>query len=57
MAENFDGVIKDSYQVLANRSVSAHEVNARLVQEFFNSAINNLRTQARTNRALAECDL
>lgn len=57
MAENFAGVNKDSYQVLANRSLSAHEVNARSVQAFCNGSINNPRTQMRTNRAFAECDL
>ena len=45
------------YQALANRSVSAQELNAQLTQEFFNGVINNLRTQAECNRALAECDL
>jgi hypothetical protein len=53
-AEKFAEVIKESYQALADRSVSAQELNAQLTQEFFNGVINNLRAQAESNRALAE---
>src|SRR5215213_10404444 len=53
-AEKFAGAIKESYQALADRSVSAQELNAQLTQEFFNGVINNLRTQAEGNRALYE---
>jgi len=53
-AEKFADAIKESYQALADRSVSAQEVNAQLTQQFFNGVINNLRTQAENNRALAE---
>ena len=53
-AEKFAEAIKDSYQALADRSVSAQELNAQLTQNFFNGVINNLRTQAESNRALAE---
>lgn len=53
-AEKFAGAIKDSYQALADRSVSTQELNAQLTQEFFNGVINNLRTQASNNRALAD---
>ena len=53
-AEKFAEAVKESYQALADRSVSAQELNARLTQEFFNGVINNLRTQAENNRALAE---
>jgi hypothetical protein len=53
-AEKFADAIKHSYQALADRSVSAQELNAQLTQEFFNGVINNLRTQAENNRALAE---
>jgi hypothetical protein len=53
-AEKFAEAIKESYQALADRSVSAQELNAQLTQDFFNGVINNLRTQAETNRALAE---
>jgi hypothetical protein len=53
-AEKFAEAIKESYQALADRSVSAQELNAQLTQEFFNGVINNLRGQAESNRALAE---
>ena len=53
-AEKFAEAIKESYQALADRSVSAQEVNAQLTQDFFNGVINNLRTQAEDNRTLAE---
>jgi polyhydroxyalkanoate synthesis regulator phasin len=53
-AEKFAEAIKESYQALADRSVSAQELNAELTQDFFNGVINNLRTQAESNRALAE---
>ncbi len=53
-AEKFANAIKESYQALADRSVSAQELNAQLTQDFFNGVINNLRTQAESNRALAE---
>ena len=53
-AEKFAEAIKESYQALADRSVSAQELNAQLTQEFFNGVISNLRTQAESNRALAE---
>ncbi len=53
-AEKFAGAIKESYQALADRSVSAQELNAQLTQEFFNGVIDNLRTQAESNRALAD---
>ena len=36
----------ESYQSIADRSVSAQELNAQLTQDFFNGVINNLRTQA-----------
>ena len=53
-AEKFADALKQSYQSLADRSVSAQELNAQLTQNFFNGVTNNLRTQAESNRALAE---
>ena len=53
-AEKFAEAIKESYQALADRSVSAQELNAQLTQDFFNGVINNLRAQAESNRAQAE---
>jgi hypothetical protein len=53
-AEKFADALKESYQSIADRSVSAQELNAQLTQDFFNGVINNLRTQAEGNRALFE---
>ena len=53
-AEKFADALKESYQSLADRSVSTQELNAQLTQEFFNGVINNLRAQAGSNRALAD---
>ena len=53
-AEMFADALKESYHSIADRSVSAQELNAQLTQEFFNGVINNLRTQAEGNRALSE---
>jgi hypothetical protein len=53
-AEKFADALKESYRSIANRSVSAQELNAQLTQDFFNGVLNNLRTQAEGNRALSE---
>src|SRR3712207_2862434 len=53
-AEKFAASLTEAYRAVAGRSVSAQELNAQLTQEFFSGVINNLRTQAESNRALAE---
>jgi len=53
-AEKFAEALKESYQSIADRSVSAQELNTQLTHEFFNGVINNLRTQAENNRGLSE---
>ena len=53
-AEKFAEAIKESYQAVSERGVSAQEANAELTQDFFNRVINNLRTQADKNRDLAQ---
>ncbi len=53
-AEKFAESLTEAYRAVAGRSVSAQELNAQLTQDFFNGVINNLRTQAESNRALAE---
>jgi len=53
-AEKFADALKESYQSVADRSVSAQELNAQVTQDFFNGVANNLRTQAENNRALSE---
>src|SRR5919199_6266835 len=53
-AEQFANVIRESYQVLAERGTSAQELNAQLTQEFFNREIENLRTQAEDTRQMGQ---
>ncbi len=53
-ANKFAESLTEAYRAVAGRSVLAQELNAQLTQEFFNGVINNLRTQAESNRALAE---
>jgi len=52
-AEKFAHSLTEAYQALADRSVSAQEINAHLTQSFFNRVIENLGTQAESNRTLA----
>ena len=54
VAEKFTGAIRDSYQAVADRSVSVREFNAQLTQQFFDGVMDNLTRQAESNRALAE---
>ncbi len=53
-AKKFAEAIKESYQALADRSVSAQELNAQLTEEFFNRVINNLHTQTEDTRQMTE---
>jgi len=53
-AEKFADALKESYQSIADRSVSAQELNAQVTQDFFNGVIDNLSTQAENNGALSE---
>jgi len=50
-AEKFAGAIRDSYRIVADRTVSAQQLNAELTQSFFNEVIRNLNRQAEANRA------
>lgn len=51
-AEKFARAIADSYRSVAERGVSAQQLNAELTQSFFNGVIENLRVQAEGNRDL-----
>jgi uncharacterized protein YktB (UPF0637 family) len=53
-AEQFASAVKDSYQVVADRTVSAQQLNTELTQDFFNRVINNLRNEAESNRQIAQ---
>ena len=51
-AEKFAEAIRESFQAVSERTVSAQQLNAELTQTFFNSVIENLHAQAEGNRAL-----
>jgi hypothetical protein len=53
-AEKFAEAVRESYQTVADRAVSAQQLNAELTQNFFNSVINNLRAQAESNREMTQ---
>ncbi len=53
-AEKFADAVRESYQAVADRTVSAQQLNAELTQNFFNSVINNLRDQAERNQELTQ---
>ena len=52
-AEKFAAALRESYKTVADRTVSAQQLNAELTQTFFNSVIGNLRKQAESNRETA----
>ncbi len=51
-AEKFAAAIRESFEAVAERGVSAQQLNAELTQSFFNNVIDNLRAQTEANRAL-----
>jgi hypothetical protein len=53
-AEQFAEAVRASYQVVADRSVSAQALNAELTQQFFTDVINNLRTQTQDTRHMSQ---
>ena len=53
-AEQFASAVRDSYQAVADRTVSAQELNAQLTQDFFNRVIDNLRSQAEDTRQMGQ---
>ena len=53
-AEEVANALRESYQTVAGRGESAYELNAQLTEQFFNSVVNNLQTQAEANRQTGE---
>ena len=53
-AEQFANAVRDSYRTVADRGRSAYELNAQLTEQFFNRVVENLRTQAESNRQMTE---
>lgn len=48
-AEKFAAAVRESFQAVADRNVSAQQLNAELTQNFFNSVIAHLRSQTEGN--------
>ena len=53
-AEKFAEAVRESYQAVVDRGMSAQELNTQLTQDFFNGVINSLRSQAESNRELTQ---
>ena len=53
-AQKFAEAVRESYQTVADRAVSAQQLNAEMAQNFFDSVVNNLRSQAESNREMTE---
>jgi hypothetical protein len=53
-AEEFAAAVRECYQALADRGVSAQELNSELTQKFFDKVIENLRTQEEATQVLAQ---
>jgi uncharacterized protein YktB (UPF0637 family) len=53
-AEQFASAVKDSYQAVTDRTVSAQQLNTELTQDFFNRVINNLHNEVESNSQIAQ---
>ena len=53
-AEKFADALRESYQAVADRAVSAQELNVEMTHAFFNRVIDNLRSQADQNREMTQ---
>jgi NADH/NAD ratio-sensing transcriptional regulator Rex len=52
--EEFAHAMVESQRAMADRGISAQEMNAQLTQQFFNSAIDTLQRQAQENRVASQ---
>jgi chromosome segregation ATPase len=53
-AEQFTDALVGAYKVGSNRTVAAQDLGAQLTGHFFNSVINNIRTQAEGTRQVTQ---
>jgi len=53
-AQEFADVLRESYEAVADRGESAYKLNAQLTEQFFNSVVNNLQTQAEANQQISQ---
>ena len=53
-AEQFAEAVRASFQAVSERGASAQQLNAELTQQFFDTVIGNLRTQAEDTRQMTQ---
>src|SRR5215207_723365 len=53
-AEQFAEAVRASFQAVSERGASAQQLNAELTQQFFDTVIDNLRTQAEDTRQMTQ---
>src|SRR5215210_7715186 len=53
-AEQFADALRASFQAVSERGTSAQQLNAELTEQFFNTVIGNLRTQAEDTRQMTQ---
>jgi hypothetical protein len=53
-AEQFADAVRASFQAVSERGASAQQLNAELTEQFFNTVIGNLRTQAEDTRQMTQ---
>ena len=53
-AEKFANALKESYRVVADRTVSTQQLNTELMQNFFDSVIDNLGAQTESNQEITQ---
>ena len=53
-AEQFAASVRASFQAVSECGASAQELNAELTEQFFNTVIGNLRTQAEDTRQMTQ---
>lgn len=51
-AQRFAAVLMESYRMVTDRTVSTQQLNAELMQNFFEAVIDNLRAQAEGNQEM-----
>jgi len=51
-AEQFANAVRESYRTVAERSISAQDLNAEMAEQFYNSVIEHLQSQVEGTRQL-----
>ncbi|MDP8951734.1 MAG: hypothetical protein M3N18_05775 [Actinomycetota bacterium] len=53
-ADKFSQAVVESYRAVAERGISAQQLNAELAQQFFNGVIESLRRTAEETRGASQ---